>query len=323
MAWFLKFVALAAYAGTAMVSSAGATDTINWKMPSARPHEFPALGENARIVSEMLNEVSGGRVRLSFIDQDLRVSPSELIDALESGEVQAGYTWLGYDADKIPSSSLFAALPFGMEPREYTAWWYEGSGQQLGEEVYGRQNVHPILCGMNGPETAGWFRKKITSTKDFHGLTVRFAGLGGKVMPAEGTSLTVMPGSEMFQYFPGWHQTYTAFHLIINKKVWNNLEDQTKAMFNMACSVATLRSLSRSQVAQSALFHGNSGNGIPGQNLPLEMLERLAKLTQAVIRAKSAEDDDFRKVYESQKIFAKSYLTWKEIGYLSHSFKEE
>lgn len=48
------------------------------------------------------------------------------------------------------------------------------------------------------PETAGWFKKELTSLKDIEGLKIRFAGLGGKVMQKAGASVTVLPGGEIF-----------------------------------------------------------------------------------------------------------------------------
>jgi TRAP-type mannitol/chloroaromatic compound transport system substrate-binding protein len=320
---FLKSVALATVAATVSVTAAQATDKISWKVPNTFPSQLPALGENAGIVANLLNEVSGGAVQFNFVEPENLIPPLELTEAVQNGAIQAGFTWVGYDADKIPSSPLFAARPFGMDPWEYTAWWYEGGGQQLGEEVYGKRNVHPVLCGINGPETAGWFRTKITSINNFRGLKVRYAGLGEKVMQDAGASLTLMPGSEIFQYFPGWHQTYTAFHLIVNKDVWDGLEDQTKAMFNTACSATTLRSLSRGETTPDDVIRGVSGAGLSAQKPPIEMLKHLADLTQAVIEAKAAEDEEFRRVYESQQTFANGYQTWKKLGYLPRNFGNE
>ena len=144
------------------------------------------------------------------------------------------------------ASPLVSAVPFGMEPWEYTAWWYEGDGRQLTEDLYQRYNIHPILCGITGPETAGWFRRRIDSLDDVKGLKIRFAGLGGQVIERFGASVTMLPGGEIFQalekgaidatefalpvvdqslgfnrvapynYYPGWHQPFTSSHLVVN-----------------------------------------------------------------------------------------------------------
>src|SRR5512134_395799 len=65
------------------------------------------------------------------------------------------------DRGKIPALPLISAVPFGMEPWEFMAWWYHAGGSTLAEELYAPHNIHPILCGIISPETAGWFRKEI------------------------------------------------------------------------------------------------------------------------------------------------------------------
>lgn len=331
-------------------SPANATDKLRWKVPNAFPSHLPALGENAQYVADMLNDISGGDIQFKIFEPGNLVPALELTDAVQNGSIEAGYTWMGYDAGKIPSSPLFAARPFGMEPWEYTAWWYEGGGEALALEVYGKRGVVPLLCGINGPETAGWFRKEINKVSDLNGLKIRFAGLGGEVMQKAGASVTLLPGGEIFQalekgaidatefsmpavdeklgfykvakfnYFPGWHQTYTAFHLIVNKQTWDGFEDQTRAMFNTACTATTLRSLSRGESIQGAVIRGFKEQGVETKTVPLEMLKHLQKLTAEVMADQAAADADFKKVYDSQTEFSKGYSTWKNLGYLPRNF---
>ena len=68
-----------------------------------------------------------------------------------------------------------------MEPWEFTEV-LEAGGVLPAEKLYAPHNIHPILCGIIGPETAGWFRFPIQRLEDFEGLKIRFAGLGGRVL---------------------------------------------------------------------------------------------------------------------------------------------
>ena len=125
-----------------------------------------------------------------------------------------------------------------MPPWAYVGWWYHGDGRKLTEALYARHNMMPLLCGISGAETAGWFRQPLESIDDLSGLKIRFAGLGGKAMQRVGASVTMLPAGEIFQaletgvidateyaqpvvnqalgfariakynYFPGWHQRY-------------------------------------------------------------------------------------------------------------------
>ncbi|MDJ0950207.1 MAG: TRAP transporter substrate-binding protein [Alphaproteobacteria bacterium] len=334
----------------AAAGSAAAADKIRWKMPVAFATKLPGLGDNAVYVTEALNAASGGNVRLKIFEPGKLVPPLEITQAVKDGKIQAGYTWLGYDQGRIPASPLLAAVPFGMEPWEYSAWWYEGGGQKLAEELYAEHGVHPILCGVIGPETAGWFIKEVNSLKDFEGLKIRFAGLGGKVLQKRGASVTLIPGGEIFQalekgaidasefsmpaidqklgfhkvaknnYFPGWHQTYTAFHLAVNKGTWDKLDKSNKALLDMACTAGVTRNLSKGEAIQGAIIRGFKDKGVTARRLPEPVLRELQKTTQEVLEEEAAKDPMFKKIYESQQKFAADYKSWKSLGYLPRDF---
>jgi TRAP-type mannitol/chloroaromatic compound transport system substrate-binding protein len=129
----------------------------------------------------------------------LLVPAMEITESVKEGKIEAGYQWVGHDQGRIPASTLIAAVPFGMEPMEFLAWWYYGGGQALGEALYQPHNVMPILCGITSPETAGWFREPVESLDDLVGVKIRFAGLGGRVLQQPGASVTMIPAGETFQ----------------------------------------------------------------------------------------------------------------------------
>ena len=172
---------------------------VRWRVPVVFQTTWPVLGDNPVYVSQMIKDASRGAFLLDIFEPNEIVPPFSITDAVREQKIEAGYTWLGYDQGKIPASALVGAVPFGMEPWEYSAWWFEGNGKNLTETLYKKHNIHPIFCGMTGPETAGWFRKPIQSLEDLKGLKIRFAGLGGKVIEQLGASVTMLPGSEIFQ----------------------------------------------------------------------------------------------------------------------------
>ena len=172
---------------------------IHWRVPVSNPTNLPVIGENPVLLAETLANITGGAIRFDIYDPGEIVPSFGISDAVRDGKVPAGVTWLGYDQGKTSASALLAATPFGMEPWEYSAWWYEAGGQALGHELYREHNIHPVYCGMTGPETAGWFKHEINGTQDVEGLKIRFAGIGGKVMEQVGASVTMLPAGEIFQ----------------------------------------------------------------------------------------------------------------------------
>lgn len=322
----------------------------NWRVPGVFQSTLPVLGDNPLYVFDIINRASGGAFNLQLSEPGEIVPAFSVTDAVRDGKVEAGYTWVGYDQGKIPASPLLGAVPFGMEPWEYSAWWYEGGGRQLAEELYTHHNMHPIYCGMTGPETAGWFRDPIRTLDDIKGLKIRFAGLGGKVIERLGASVTMIPGGEIFQalekgaidasefalpivdqtlgfnrvakynYYPGWHQTFTASHLMVNMDVWNSLSGADKAMLEMGCTAGVIRNLSNSEAKQGAIIAGFPDIGVSAETLPMPILRELEAVARQVIDEEAANDEDFANILKSQREFRANYSHWKSRAYLPRDF---
>jgi TRAP-type mannitol/chloroaromatic compound transport system substrate-binding protein len=339
-----------AAASTPEGSAPTASKGFRWRMPVAFGTNLPSLGDNAVYVSEALKAASGGAMVLDIYEPTEIVPPFEIMDAVANDKVQVGYTWLGYDQGRIPASPLLGAVPFGMEPWEFTAWWFEGGGRQLGEELLREHGVHALLCGITGPETAGWFRKKVESLDDLHGLKIRFAGLGGKVIQRAGASVTMLPGGEIFQalekgaidateyampvvdqmlgfsriapynYYPGWHQPATAFHLVVNLDRWNSLDQPTQALLETVCTAGVTRNLARSEGLQGKVIKGFIEQGAAAETLAPEILRELQRITGEVLKEEAAADPWFARILESQDAFRADYAYWKSRAYLPRDF---
>lgn len=324
--------------------------TLRWRVPVAFATTLEVLGDNVRWVTDAVDRASNGAMILDPYEPGEIVPAFNIVDAVREGKVQAGYTWLGYDQGKIPASPLLGAVPFGMEPWEYTAWWYEWGGRELGEALYAKYGVHPVLCGLIGPETAGWFRTPIESLSDLEGLKIRFAGLGGRVIERLGASVTMLPGGEIFQalekgaidatefslpnvdealgfdriaklnYYPGWHQTYTAAHLVVNDAQWQGLSSREQAVIDTACTAGVTRNLAKSEAKQGPILAGFATKGVTAISLPEPILRELNRVTDEVMAEEARRDDDFRVIHNSQLAFRTQYALWKRFAYLPRDF---
>jgi TRAP-type mannitol/chloroaromatic compound transport system substrate-binding protein len=325
--------------------SVAATAT-RWRLPLAFGTNLPALGDNPVWVADQIGRASAGQLQLEVFDPGEIVPAFSIVDAVKNGKVPAGYTWLGYDQGRISASVLFGAVPFGFEPWAFAAWWYEEGGWALAREIYAPLGVQPILCGMIGPETAGWFRRPIESLDDLDGLKIRFAGLGGKVLQRLGASITMLPGGEIFQalekgaidateyslpvvdeklgfdrvakinYFPGWHQPFTAAHLVVNDAAWQALAEPERALVELACTAGVIRNLARAEALQGAVLAGFPAKGVRALSLSPEILDQLKQVSDEVLAEEARRDPDFARVLASQREFAAQYAHWKSIAYL-------
>ena len=327
-----------------------AEDTIRWKVQSTFNTGWPALGDPIAYMAKTMDKVTDGRIKLKVYEPGKIVPPLEITPSISRGDLPAAYNYLAYDQGRIPSAVLFSAVPFGMEPWEYAAWWFEGEGSKLAEDIYHERNVHPLLCSTIGPETAGWYRNPITKLDDLKGLKIRFSGLGGMVLNKIGASATLMAGGEIFaalekgtldateysmpaideilgfhkvakyNLFPGWHQPSTSTHLLINLDKWNALSHADQALFEMGCTAATMRAITRGESLQGAQINSFKEKGVTAAKLPDDVLRELQRVSAEVMEEESAKDADFKKVWNSQQAFHAEYQVWKEMGYLPRDF---
>ena len=340
-----------AAAGDGDSSSTGeVVKRVHWRLPLSFQTTMPVLGDNPIYVTESLRTASGGAVDIRLFEPGEVVPAFGISEAVRDGKIEAGYTWLGYDQGRIPSSALLAAVPFGMEPWEFAAWWFDAGGEAVGRALYAKHNTHIIFCGLTGPETAGWFREPVRSLADVKGLKIRFAGIGGKVIERTGASVTMLPGGEIFQalekgaidateyalpivdqalgfnrvatynYYPGWHQPSTASHMVVNMDVWNGTSAADQVLIETACTAGVLRNLARSEALQGAVIAGFPEVGVTAETLPDDLLRELERITETVLQEEAQRDPDFATILASQNAFRADYAHWKARGYLPRDF---
>ncbi len=335
-------------AAIALTTGAAHADNLRWKMPVAFATNLPGLGSPAAWVADNLTTASDGSIQVRVYEPGELVPPFDILQSVSDGKVSTGYTWIGYDQGKIPAVPLFAAVPFGMKPWAYIGWYYYGGGHDMLQEVYANKgfNVHAQLCGIIGPETAGWYADKIETLEDYDGMKIRFAGLGGKVLERLGASVTMIPGGELYQalekgtidatefsmpaidqilgfqqvvkynLFPGWHQQFTAQYLLINGDEWEDTTAAQKALVEASCTAATTRGLAEGEYKNGAVLAGFQDQGVQADQIPREVLEELKSVTQEVLQEEAARDADFKRVYESQQAFMETYQVWDSRAYL-------
>ena len=319
------------------------------KVPITFATVLPGLGSTIKWVSEHIELLSGGSMKMKVYEPGKLVAPFEILDAVSKGKVNAGYATAGYWAGKIPASPLFSAVPFGPEAGEYLAWLYYGNGMKLYQEMYDQagMNVKVLLCGIIAPETSGWFKAPIESADDLKGLKMRFFGLGGQVMQELGVSTSLLPGGEIFpalekkaidatefsmpaidkrlgfhkvvkyNYFPGWHQQATVFELLINKDVWNSMSDHQREVLEILTKAATADSFALCESIQGQAIRENvEKNGVKNMTWSKEMLDLYKKTWHKVAADQSAKDAFFKKVWDDFQAFHADYAYWSARGFL-------
>ncbi|MCB1490369.1 MAG: TRAP transporter substrate-binding protein [Rhodobiaceae bacterium] len=335
-----------AVAALALTASAGLANADTWQMQSTYPGSLTQLGTLGKRIAEQVGIATGGDITIEFQEPGALVPALEVFDAVSSGAVEAAWSTPGYWAGKVPALQLFGSVPFGPSAGEYLAWVKFGGGQQLFEEIYEKSNVHSVFCGVIAPEASGWFRKEINSPEDLKGLKMRFFGLGAKVMDKLGVSTQLLAGGDIFPalelgtidatefsmpaidlnlgfyqvakhyYFPGWHQQSTLFDLMINKDVWDGLDESTQKQIETVCDANITYGLAEGEAIQGKALAELQEKGVQIHKWSDEMLDTFRGAWDEVVQEQVAADADFARVWESLSKFRDEYAVWKDLGYL-------
>ena len=327
-------------------SSKKKDSTVRWKMAATFPSNLNIIGEGGINFINRIDIVSNGTIKIKYYEPGALVPPLEVFDAVSTGAVDAGWSTAGYWAGKIPAVQFFTAVPFGPNASEFLAWYHEGGGRQLWEEIYARHNLRPVQCEIISPEASGWFRKEITSIEDLKGLKMRFFGLGAKVMDKIGVSTQLLAGGDIYPalelgtidatefampsidldlgfyqiakhyYFPGWHQPASALELLINLEKWNALSESQQAQIEATCTENVVKSLAMAESRQPKALEELQAKGVILHRWSDEVLQELENAWHEVVEEQSAKDEDFARVWASLSEFRKSYKTWKDIGFI-------
>ena len=324
----------------------GPEKTVRWKMASAFAASLPQLGTLAKRVDERLWQVSGGGMEIKFHEPGTLVPTLEMFDAVASGAVEAAFSSPSFWSDHAPALQIFAAVPFGPSAAEFLAWIYFGGGKPMLDEIYHRNGIHGVLCGLIAPEASGWFRREIRTLDDLKGVKMRFAGLGAGVMEKLGVKTLPLAGGDIFvaletgtidaaefsmpavdvklglhemakhYYFPGWHQPATLLDLMINLEKWNALSPARKAQIETVCGDNIRYGLAEGESLQFGAMKELSAKGVLLHRWPSKILDALEQSWRQVAAEEAAKDSEFKRVWQSLTGFRENYAIWKELGYL-------
>jgi TRAP-type mannitol/chloroaromatic compound transport system substrate-binding protein len=337
----------AALGALAVAAAAEAQQKVRWKMPSSFAGTLDVVGEGGPYFSKLIDRVSAGSMEIKFFEPNALVPPLQVFDPVSQGSVEAAWTTPGFHAGKIPSAPIFTTVPFGPNFTEFMAWVRHGGGQQVKDEIYGRYGVRGFPCNAIVPEASGWFRKEIKTLEDLKGIKMRFFGLGAKVMEKLGVSTQLIAPGDIYPalelgtidatelsfpsmdvkmgfhqvakhyYFPGWHQQTSLTELLVNLEKYNALNDQHKAMIELACGETLMWGISASDARQFKALQEVKAKGVSIHRWSPQILAAMEKAWQEVVAAETAKDPDFKKAWDSLSAFRANYAIWREHGYMN------
>jgi len=230
------------------------------------------FNEMAEQYVKRVNEMAGGRLRVDFLVGGAVVKPFEVMDATSKGVLDACHSVPVYWYGKTKAASLFGTGPvFGNDAHHTIAWFYEGGGKALYDELTQKilgLNVVGFLLFPMPTQPFGWFKKPVTTAAGLKGMKYRTVGLAADLFQAMGAKVTQLPGGEIVpaiergvidafefnnptsdmrfgaqdvlkNYMMGsYHQSSESFEIVFNKTKYDALPADLKAILRYGVEAA-------------------------------------------------------------------------------------
>jgi TRAP-type mannitol/chloroaromatic compound transport system substrate-binding protein len=344
----------AAIGFAAQAQQAPAAKTL--KMQSTWPASL-TLQDNFRMFAERVDKLTRGEVKIEAMAAGQVVPAFEILDATHKKVLDGGHGVAYYWVGKNKSATLFSATPagpFGMDHFDFLGWLYEGGGMDLYWEFYRdilKLNVVAFPVGGASPQAFGWFKRPIKNLADFKGMKCRQTGIVAEIFQKMGMQTVNMPGGEIvpsaqrgvidcaewvggiedlrlglpqvwkYHYTPGMHESNSMLEVIINSDVWKGLTPaQQDAVRSSTFDTFVRWGIKWQKQNADAIEEMRTKHGTQILRTPPEILIEFLKTWDKMAAEESAKDPFFKKVLESQRVYASKVVPAKRFMYPPYSF---
>ena len=337
---FLKHSGLAGILAAGSAPAFAQAPTIKWRCASSFPKSLDTIYGTAETTAKALAEATGGRFQIQVFAGGEIVPGLQVADAVQNGTVECGHTAPYYYIGKDPTFAFGTAIPFGLNQRQFDAWWYFGQGKELYNEFLKDYNIVSVLCGNTGAQMGGWYRKEIKTVADLKGLKMRIGGFAGQVLAKLGVVPQQIAGGDIypslekgtidaaewvgpyddeklgfnkvakFYYYPGWWEGGPALHMFVNSAKWNELSPEYKAAFNNACAEGNTWMMAKYDAQNPAALRRLVAGGTQLRPFPKAVMDACYNAAMERYAEESAKNPKWKKIYDNYAAFQKEQILW-------------
>jgi TRAP-type mannitol/chloroaromatic compound transport system substrate-binding protein len=345
---FLKSGLAAAAAGSiAAPALAQSTPQVNWRLASSFPKSLDTIYGACETFSRYVSDLTDGRFRIQAFAGGEIVPPLGAIDAVTVGTIEMCHSVSFYNLGKDPTWAIGAAMPFGLNARQKSAWLASG-GQELLDEFYAKANLVAFAAGDTGAQMGGWFRREIKNLDDMKGLKFRVTGLTGQILTKLGAVPQAIPASDIytalergtidaaewvgpyddeklgfvkvapFYYFPGWWEGSVVVHNFVNQAKWAELPKSYQSAIRIASQAVHTDMLAKYDAKNPAALRRLVASGAQLRPFSRDILDASYKAALEIYAEISGRNPGFKKIFDSYWGTRSDAYLWQQISDYSY-----
>ena len=337
---FIKHTGLAGILAAASAPAIAQTPTVKWRCASSFPKSLDTIYGAAETAAKAVSDITGGKFQIQVFAAGEIVPGLQVADAVQSGTVERAHTAPYYYFGKDPTFAFGTAIPFGLNQRQYDAWWYFGGGEALYNEFTKEFGIVSILCGNTGAQMGGWFRKEIKTVDDLKGLKMRIGGFAGQVLTKLGVVPQQIAGGDIypslekgtidaaewvgpyddeklgfnkvakFYYYPGWWEGGPALHIFAGTKAYDALTPEFKAALRAGCAEGNTWMMAKYDAQNPAALRKLVAGGTQLRPFSKPIMDACYEAAMEVYAETSAKNAKFKKVYDNYAAFQREQVLW-------------
>lgn len=296
------------------------------------------FNEMAEEYVKRVNEMADGRLRIDYLVAGSVVKPFEVMDATSKGVIDAAHQVAVYWYGKSKVASLFGSGPInGCDANQMLAWIHR-EGTPYYDELVKKLGLNVVaFFAMPMPtQPLGWFKKPINGAADLKGFKYRTVGLAADLMQEMGLKVTQLPGGEIVPamergvidafeynnptsdrrfgaqdvaknyYMGSYHQAMEFFEIDFNKKKYESLPKDLQAILKYGAEAASTSNYALAMDQYSTdLQELINKDKVKVMRTPADVFAGQLKAWDVIVKRLSDEDPFFKKVWDSQKAWAK------------------
>ncbi len=336
----------AAATALAMPAIAQSNPKVSWRLASSFPKGLDTIYGGGETLAKYVSEATDGNFTIDVFAAGEIVPPFEVVDAVQADTVEMAHTVGYYFAGKDAAWAALSAIPFSLNARGMSAWYYHGGGIDITNEFFSSYNIVGFPAGNTAAQMGGWFRKEINTLADLQGLKMRI-GFAGAIMTKLGVIPQTLPGGEIYNslekgtidaaewvgpyddeklgfqkvapyyYYPGWWEGGPTVHALINKDKFNGLPPAYQSLLRTACQATSNDMLAKYDYVNPAALKKLVADGAQLRAFSPEIMEASFKASNEVYAELEASSPAFKTIWTSIKAFRKDHYLWNQVAELN------